>query len=144
MLYKCIEVMNRQLLAARLGPYNDSSFAEYAESEEFIIGIILDRFGVSPVLDEFDNQPVYLPGQRGFNPDNCEVEFPQYSSFRDCYEGDNNSKGSSVFTTPGAPSSGSYQRDVQMAEREENNVGYVLCNIPLVTTSNLSGSLGDE
>lgn len=102
MLYKCIEVMNRQLLTARLGPYTDGSLADYAESEEFIIGIILDRFGISPVLDEFDNQPVYLPGQRGFNPENCAVEFPQHSGHGDGYGDESYSQNARFIFNPQA------------------------------------------
>ncbi|KAI5800193.1 hypothetical protein DFH27DRAFT_72547 [Peziza echinospora] len=103
MLYKCIEVMNHKLMVARLGPYADPATASYAESEEFIIGVILDRFGVSPVLDEFDNMPVYLPGQRNFNPDNCAVEFPIYTSTymgSSMFDDDSLSKPQAVFGSP--------------------------------------------
>lgn len=136
MLYKCIEAMNRQLLAARLGPYADGSLAEYAESEEFIIGIILDRFGISPVLDEFDNQPVYLPGQRGFNPENCVVEFPQHSGRGDGYEDENYSRGARFIFNPQATlphslyssrSDIDISQDVPMSDRGET-AGY---EIPL-------------
>ena len=103
MLYKCIEVMNHQILDARLGPYMDPALAEYAESEDFIIGIILDRFGINPVLDEFHSQPVYLPGQRGYNPDNCAVEFPHYIGCWDELEEDSTpSTPSRVFNAPPA------------------------------------------
>jgi len=122
--------MNRQLLAARLGPYTDGSLAEYAESEEFIIGVILDRFGISPVLDEFDNQPVYLPGQRGFNPENCAVEFPQHSSHGDGYEEENYSQGARFIFNPQATlphsiysSRSDISQDVQMSDQGET-AGY--------------------
>lgn len=134
MLYKCIEVMNQQLLVARLGPYTDGSLAEYAESEEFIIGVILDRFGISPVLDEFDNRPVYLPGQRGFNPENCAVEFPQHSGHENGYEGQNYSQSArfifnSQATLPHSiySSRSDISQDVQMSDQGET-AGY---DIPL-------------
>lgn len=126
MLYKCIEVMNRQLLAARLGPYTDRSLADYAESEEFIIGIILDRFGISPMLDEFDNQPVYLPGQRGFNPENCAVEFPQHSGHGDAFEDESYSQSARFIFNPQSTlphsiysSRSDISQDVQMRDQGE-------------------------
>ncbi|KAF8426752.1 hypothetical protein EV426DRAFT_448059 [Tirmania nivea] len=133
MLYKCIEVMNQQLLAARLGPYTDRSLAEYAESEEFIIGIILDRFGISPVLDEFDNQPVYLPGQRGFNPENCAVEFPQHSGHGDGFEDENYSQGAKfVFNHQATLPHSIYSsrsdicQDVQMSDQGKTAGDFIL------------------
>ena len=116
--------MNRQILAARLGPYTDPALAEYAESEDFIIGIILDRFGISPVLDEFHSQPVYLPGQRGYNPDNCAVEFPHYIGYWED-EDSTPSTPARVFNAPPAmpqnmSSSTTYPVDMQI---EENHPG---------------------
>ena len=118
--------MNRQILAARLGPYTDPALAEFAESEDFIIGIILDRFGISPVLDEFHSQPVYLPGQRGYNPDNCAVEFPHYIGYWEELDEDSTpSTPQRVFNASSAipqnmTSSATYPADMQI---EENHVG---------------------
>ncbi|KAF8468250.1 hypothetical protein BDZ91DRAFT_102432 [Kalaharituber pfeilii] len=123
MLYKCIEIMNRQLLNARLGPYTDAHLATYADSEDFIIGVILDRFGVSPVLDEFDNQPVYLPGQRGFNPETCVVDFPHYSRYSGVIEDDSRTRDSNSYGSPLAlPRSlnpVAFGEDISMTDRDE-------------------------
>ena len=121
MLYKCIEVMNRQILVARLGPYTDPVLAEYGKSEDFIIGTILDRFGISPVLDEFHRRPVYLPGQRGYNPDSCAVESVESHTSNSI-----DSTPARAFNAPSAilqdmSSSTTYPVDMQI---EENHSGH--------------------
>lgn len=147
MLYKCIEDMNHQLLAARLGPYTDSVLASYAESEEFIIGVILDRFGISPVLDDFDNQPVYLPGQHGFNPETCAIEFPNYTGYTGLDDG-------KIFRSPTAipkalaPGGWVTDMDIQMTEREIAPLPRLkkarTCPYPVMSTPELERNFGYE